>query len=267
MRTIISHFYNEAYLLPWWLRHHVPLFDYGVMINHGSTDHSVDIIRELAPHWRIVNSSLLTFDAYMTDFEVMTYEREIPGWKIALNTTEFLVPSLDLNVVQSVLQENGKTGIACSGYILVDEQPDRSYTYDLPLVKQAHWGFSDNSDIPGEKRIAMNLGITQPSRNRFFHCNPVGMYYPGRHSSFHPDSNSRLEGLMIFHYAYAPWNEPGIARKLGIKGRLSEQDIRRGWGVQHLKRQDELNACYALARSISHDLTEVESVQKAFSLL
>ncbi|MCA3390648.1 MAG: glycosyltransferase family 2 protein, partial [Roseomonas sp.] len=40
MRSVICHFFNEAYLLPWWLKHHVPIFDHGVMIDHGSTDGS-----------------------------------------------------------------------------------------------------------------------------------------------------------------------------------------------------------------------------------
>ncbi|MEW9106591.1 glycosyltransferase family 2 protein, partial [Paenibacillus sp.] len=51
MRILISHFYNEEYLLPWWLKHHAPLFDHGILINRGSTDRSVDICKQLVPHW------------------------------------------------------------------------------------------------------------------------------------------------------------------------------------------------------------------------
>ena len=29
-RVVISHFFNEAYLLPWWLKHHREMFDHGV---------------------------------------------------------------------------------------------------------------------------------------------------------------------------------------------------------------------------------------------
>ena len=33
MRVVVSHFFNEAYLLPWWLRHHRDVFDHGVLID------------------------------------------------------------------------------------------------------------------------------------------------------------------------------------------------------------------------------------------
>src|SRR6516164_5807036 len=51
--TLISHFWNEEFLLPYWLRHHLPLFDHGVLIDYTSTDRSVEIIHELAPHWEV----------------------------------------------------------------------------------------------------------------------------------------------------------------------------------------------------------------------
>ena len=42
-------FYNEEYLLPWWLMHHTKIFDHGILINRGSTDRSVEICKLLAP--------------------------------------------------------------------------------------------------------------------------------------------------------------------------------------------------------------------------
>ena len=48
-RTVISHFYNEEYLLPWWLMHHTKIFDHGILINRGSTDRSVEICKLFAP--------------------------------------------------------------------------------------------------------------------------------------------------------------------------------------------------------------------------
>lgn len=47
--TVISHFYNEEYLLPWWLNHHKNIFDNGILINYGSTDKSVEIIKSICP--------------------------------------------------------------------------------------------------------------------------------------------------------------------------------------------------------------------------
>ena len=83
MKSIISHFYNEEYLLPWWLEHHKKYFDYGLMINYNSTDRSVEIIKDICPDWQIVNSTNEQFDALRVDSEVSYYEEQIPGWKIA----------------------------------------------------------------------------------------------------------------------------------------------------------------------------------------
>ena len=45
--TIISHFYNEEYLLPFWLNHHKKYFTNAIMIDYDSTDNSVDIIKKI----------------------------------------------------------------------------------------------------------------------------------------------------------------------------------------------------------------------------
>ena len=34
--TIIAHFFNEEYLLPWWLNHHKKIFDYGILFDYSS---------------------------------------------------------------------------------------------------------------------------------------------------------------------------------------------------------------------------------------
>src|SRR5262245_52269241 len=91
MLTLISHFYNEEDLLPHWLKHHVEMFDRGVMIDYASTDNSVDVIRQLAPHWEIRQSRNHYFEAVAVDLEVMDIETACEGWKMALNTTEFLL--------------------------------------------------------------------------------------------------------------------------------------------------------------------------------
>lgn len=67
------------------------MFDHGIMINYNSTDSSVEIIKNICPDWTIIDSRNETFSAAEVDQEVMDIESNIKGWKIALNTTEFLV--------------------------------------------------------------------------------------------------------------------------------------------------------------------------------
>ena len=45
---LISHFYNEAVLLPYWIQHHAPLFDSAILIDYNSTDASRMIIQRLS---------------------------------------------------------------------------------------------------------------------------------------------------------------------------------------------------------------------------
>ena len=63
-KTVIAHFYNEEFMMEWWLNHHLNLFDHGILINHKSTDRSVEIIRDIAPEWSILDTSLEFFSAY-----------------------------------------------------------------------------------------------------------------------------------------------------------------------------------------------------------
>ena len=264
MRTVICHFFNEAYLLPWWLRHHLALFDHGVMIDHGSTDASADIIRQMAPNWRLVRSRLRHFDAYLTDFEVMGYEQELPGWKMALNVTEFVMPSVPLDIIERELTSIGRVGCAASGMLVVDHQPEYEPTTNLSLPAQKHWGVDDNAELKTQQRLALGMPPA-PYRNRFFHRAEVGMYHPGRHNSFHPDSGFRLFELMIFYFGYAPWNKNVIRRKTQIAGKLNPEDVQRGWGVQHMKKVEDLQSDYELIRTSAIDLNTHQHANRAIA--
>ena len=93
---LIFHFYSESLLLPHFVRHYLPLIDSAIGINHRSTDNSVEIIKSLAPHWRVVDTGLNEFDARQNDLECMEYEKELKTkWKFISNVTEFLfIPDL-----------------------------------------------------------------------------------------------------------------------------------------------------------------------------
>ena len=255
MRSVVSHFFNEEYLLPWWLKHHVALFDHGVLIDHGSSDRSADICRELAPHWRLVRSRLTHFDAYLTDFEVMGFEQELPGWKMALNVTEFLLPAQPLDEYQRHLSSLGRQGCAATGMLVVDSAPESPASPERPLALDKHVVVDDNAITEPAARARLGIGHI-PFRNRFFHCLPVGMYHPGRHCSFHPDSLFRFTDLFVLHYGFAPWNANTIRRKLQIASKLVPADLQRGWGSQHTKSVDQLTATFQSLLPLAQDLAQ-----------
>lgn len=253
MRTVLCHFFNEEYLLPWWLKHHRSMFDHGVLIDHGSTDNSLDICRQLVPEWRIVRSRLTAFDPFLTDFEVMCYEQELPGWKITLNVTEFLLTHYPLDHLETYLTENQKKGARASGILVVDMNPRQEPDVLHPLPPQYFWGIEDNSFINVEQRVGLGIGET-PLRNRFYHCLPVGMYTPGRHDSFHPDAKLRINDLMIFHYGYAPWTDRGKQRKLQISQKMPAEVRINDWGAHHLRDSKRLDLDHQRISAAATDL-------------
>jgi len=265
MRTVICHFYNEAYLLPWWLNHHKKIFDHGIMINHKSTDLSVEIIKSITPNWDIFETQLSEFDAFMTDLEVMNYEKDVKGFKIALNVTEFLMSTIPMEEIDRALLATGRVGCVTSGIICVDHNPAVSPLYERPLQVQKHWGYDDN--LIFDQTIRIENGQTLfPFRNRFYHSDKVGMYHPGRHFSWHQDSTFRVGELMVFHFGYAPWNQHFLKRKLQIKEKTTSGDLKRKWGSQHLLSSEELDVEFSKQEKLSIDLNNHELASKALKL-
>jgi hypothetical protein len=150
-KTVICHFYNEEFLLPWWCKHHKQIFDHGIMIDYRSTDRSVDIIKKICPDWEIVTTKNEFFDSTPIDAEVMEIEKKLEGWRIALNVTEFLYGNTD-----HLISKDEMTQFLIGNYVFVDmEDPAKGPTYllhDYPLHAQRHWGFDPNTDdgaMPG----------------------------------------------------------------------------------------------------------------------
>ena len=46
MKVLISHFFNEEYMLPWWLKHHREIFDHGVLMHPETGKPLVDEVPE-----------------------------------------------------------------------------------------------------------------------------------------------------------------------------------------------------------------------------
>lgn len=156
--------------------HHTKLFDHGILINRGSTDRSVEICKLFTPHWEIRDSKVLEFDAVLVDQEVMNIEKEITGWKMVLNTTEFLC-CVDKHAFFSSLATLGKNMYAIRTILMVDD-PTHGYTnprYGIPLVKQRYHGRIIHPNPPAPYYGGRLI-------HNYFH----GSYWAGRHWSPHP---------------------------------------------------------------------------------
>ncbi len=204
MATVLAPMFNEQYLLPWWLQHHKERFDRGILIDYDSTDASREICKAICPDWEVRTSANREFDAHAVDAEMMKIERELSGFRIVLNITEFLVGTVDLKKPQTLIPS----------IAFVDWEPQGTIDPSRPLWEQKKLGVHYRTDF-GCRRA------------RSFHDHPVA--YPiGRHFA-HFDTQSAI----IFHYGHLISSPEMLARRLQIQHRCSAHDKARGLGMGH----------------------------------
>ena len=236
--TILSHFYNEEYLLPWWLKHHREIADHGILIDYASTDRSVEIIRECCPTWEIIPSRNEFFGAAECDAEVMDIEKRVSGYKIALNTTEFLYCDPDFPL-------DFPLAASIQSVVMVDKEPTERALRGLPLDWQCHTGYFTHDVAP--------VSTATWGRDRIIHRLDHGAYLPGRHAS-HLDVAPCPTDALILWYGFAPWTPQFRYRKLQIQQRMSEYDRIHGYGIQHVIGDVGLNEAWETAKPWAYDL-------------
>lgn len=211
MKTVITHFYNEEYLLPWWLEHHKKYFDFGVLINYHSTDRSVEICKDICPHWQVLDSMNTYFDAEKCDYEVMFYERQLQGWRIALTTTEFLVGDIEKLTVDT----NDRQQYFIPGIRFTKWDPLESLDTTKPLWEQIKTGINYKNDpIAHQCRSLHNFNDIQY---------PIGRHY----------TPYTTEDALVFHYAHCIIGAPLVRRRLQIQHKISDRDKNLGIGNHH----------------------------------
>jgi len=243
-KTIISHFYNEETLLPWWLEHHKQIFDHGILIDYQSTDRSCDLIREICPTWEIRPSRNPNFANSMAiDNEVMDIEKVLGGWRIALNITEFLVGNTDH--LKDLKELSDPTQYFIGNYVFVDmEDPDKGQTIldrRYPLWKQRYWGYDDFANTGSLRDGIMSR------MNRSLHNYPV-TYTGGRHWGGGTAHQRSFDDLVIFYYGWADASEAGIKRKSQIAAEKG------GTGPHTFSSDQFLNILKSHHRTTSRDL-------------
>jgi hypothetical protein len=210
-KTVTLHFYNEEYMLPWWLNHHKKYFDHGVLINYHSTDRSVEVIKEICPDWDIVTSRNQDFGVTGLDNEIMDIEANIDGWRMSLSVTEFLVGDYSLmdNVPNSQL--------ICPTVTFFDWNPTGSMDHNVELWNQNSKVISYHTDP--HFRIA-----------RSAHNFPIKYPIGGRH--FKPD-RINTHDLVVFHFGNCITSPEMLSRRLQIQHRIPQSDKQNRWGHNH----------------------------------
>lgn len=216
--VLISHFYNEEFLLKWWIRQHSPLFDSAILVDYASTDNSLEIIKREAPEtWKVVQSRNKMFDAEKVDREIMDIENSLPNtsWKVCLNTTEFLcAPGFR------------KTLEKLSG--------------DVYQLKNHMMTGDDNLDIDRDANLIEQRYKYGPnvmfsnSYNRYIHRNHCPIYTTGRHGIITSSQIYPFTEGFLCKFIHTPACPQNLARRLQIKTKIPECDIIRNFGENHL---------------------------------
>lgn len=219
---MVTNYFNEELIMEGFVRQHREIFDEVICIDHGSTDASTAIIRELAPNWMVVNTQLPEFDAHLNDREIMDYETRLrTEWKICLNTTEWLWDSDLINKLNNLKH----LALGMKSYIITGE--NKGYLDNFSTFSCRRW--------------------------RFIHKATHGHYHLGRHGVDLPyicDGDSRL-----LWFGWHPWPEC-MERKLQIQTKIPMSDKIQKRGFQHIQTKESLEKLYKDELEYSENLLE-----------
>jgi hypothetical protein len=219
-KTLITHIFNEEYLLPFWLQHHKDIFDEIVIIDYNSTDNSIEICKHICPRCQIITTRNKYFEAIEIDKEVMDIENTINGIKIVLNITEFLVCENTINDIFT----NGPNQMS---YAITTISPYSLNIYDI----SNYYDLMDNL-LNDDIVYHYDRGVRQ------LHNYTNGNYSIGRHSTFNTSMNTNK--AYIIWCGFYPMNDKLLMRKLQIKQNIPETDKILNRGFQHLYDIDKI---------------------------
>lgn len=246
-KTIICHFFNEEFLLPYFLKWHKNFFTDGIFINYGSTDNSCDIIRELCPSYEIVKPKYNNgFHARDLDREVVDAEKSCEGWKLCMNVTEFVFHD-----------DFGK---------YLDSQPETVKGIWLPVISMVeNERVERNIPIVDDKHLVLQRthgqfghGVVRNTCNgRLVHRSDHGHYVGyGRHSSSLSGVISPGDAYHLW-FGWSPWTEQFIKRKDQIKGKITDEDMKAMALGTHMQSREDMISTYGQYQRYSSDLMNV----------
>lgn len=224
-KIVFAHFYNEEYLLPFWLKHHKKIFDHGILFNYSSTDRSCDIIKQICPTWEIHQSENQFFSAADIEKEILRHEHRYNDgdYRIILNITEFFLCKPTF-----FKKSNEKIQFLIPSFAMFDnyENLGKDLDHDRPLIEQRTNGLDYKTHF-----------LFRQSRS--IHNYKLQSYPLGRHYSSY-----NTEDAVICWYGFSPLNDKIIKRKTQIGTRIPIGDKRRGWGFQHLWNEERIKLEY-----------------------
>lgn len=241
---LLSHFFNEEILLPFWIRHHSCMFDMVILIDCGSTDRSLEIIRDEAPRsWKVVSTRNKVLSAHLIDEEVKDFEKMNPdAWKIAMSTSDFLVyPNL-----RELLAETEHTSdvmaLRFRSLLMVGDDSIPFQRFTSLLSQRSQYA----SNIAYQK-----IQDTIIPYSRYVHRYPYAGYTDSRCSNTDDVWKWASVGF-IAEYQYSPWPQL-MKRESGIFIRTASNDLTIETRIEHKVNIEELKQNRESMKQMQHD--------------
>ena len=220
--------WNEAKMLPHFLRHYSGVADRFFIFDNGSTDETLSLLaadgRVTVAHFDVPGDSFVEEERRLSD-TIWRQSRGEARWVIVLDIDEFLYHR-DLRGYLDACAQEGVTAIEAVGYEMVsDEFPSA----DLPLTKTVTCGarepFYDKLCIFDPNAIA------SPNYRRGRHtAAPTGrMVWPAQRE------------VKLLHYKRLGVDHVA-ARYAQLKPGLRPRDLANRWGFQYLMSRTEIEA-------------------------
>jgi hypothetical protein len=218
--------WNEARILPHFLRHYDGLVDRFFVFDNGSTDGSLQLLagdeRVKVTHFDVAGDSFVDEERRLSDTMWQSSRRQA-AWTIVIDMDEFLYHA-DLRGYLTACAEQGVTAVEATAYDMI---ADAFPSGDEPLPQM------------------ITCGAREPFYDKLCIFDPDAIvdthYDPGRHTAT-PEGRviwpPRKE-VKLLHYKRLGV-EYVANRYAGLKLGLRPRDIRNKWGVQYLMGADEI---------------------------
>ena len=219
--TVYAMCYNESVMLPIFVAHYRERFPKCriVIWDNNSTDGSQELARSLGCEVRPYESGGELRDSRHSEIKDTSWKTSPTAWSCVVDMDELC----DITEAQLLEEDRARTShIKFQGYDMISQSEDPDHTEATPLT----WG----------KRNTHYDKTTFINRERIKEINWV----PGCHNCF-PTGTLRLQKgrYRMYHNKYIGLNWL-LEKHRYSRERLSEENIKQGWGVQYQMKEDEI---------------------------
>lgn len=222
MITIYTMAYNENLLLPHMISHYRERFPNCriVIYDNESTDDTAKIAKDLGCEVIPYYTNHQIDDDKLRNLKNNCWKSAVTDWILVCDVDEWLdINQYDLNKEE----KNGITIIRSEAYNMVNMEDN----YDISNIKYGWRNTAYDKNYLFNKKYIKEINYCHGAH----HCSPIGLV------------NFSAKAYMLYHYHYININLSIEKHKLTMS-RMSEKNIKNGWGVIHPNPEDDIRKIF-----------------------